>query len=638
MASADQTSLKLLLQTRTLLNQQKWEPAAKLLKQVLRLRPRDAALWMMLAQAQRSAGDVPGWLKAAEEAQRHAGADEALAQDATVVAVEAAVTMNDPSHALELAERLPPEQRNGRPHLLHLMGTALKNLGRAQEAVEPLMLALSQQVDSCDTYMTLGFVFHDLGMAAQAAECFRTVCTLQPQHVGAQAYLNYQEQRACHWGDYEERNQALLDGLGRDMGDDYVPPFALVRIPHTPAQLLVVARQAMRYQTRHIAPLPAAAHKKPAGQRLHVAYLSNDFFGHATATLITQVLECHDRGRFEVSLLSHGRRDASALRQRLERAGDRFEEMQEMSLADMARRVRELGVDILVDLKGHTSGSRLHMLAYRPAPVQVAWLGFPGTCGLDALDYVIGDPVVTPLAEGPAYSEKIAQMPHCYQPNDGLRERMDTPMPRSLLGLPEEALVLVSANQVDKLNPQVFDVWAEVLRRVPDAVLWQLTGGEASDAELRGELQRRGIAPERLIVMPRAGIEDHLRRLSAADIAIDCWPYNGHTTTSDALWNGVPVVTVRGNNFASRVSESLLRAVGLPELVCETTQDYVELVCALATGPARRAQLREHLRRARDASPLYDARGFARDLEALYERMWARHEAGLAPEALPAAG
>ncbi|MFT7723383.1 MAG: UDP-N-acetylglucosamine-peptide N-acetylglucosaminyltransferase [Roseateles sp.] len=636
MPSADQTALKLLQRARPLLLKQQWHDAIPPLKQVLRLRPRDAVLWQTLARACRGADRTQDWLRAAEQAFTHAGGNDGLAQEACEDAVDAALAAHDPAQAVALAERLAPALRDARPRLLRLMGTALNKLGRPQEAVAPLMRAIALQLDDADAHMELGFSFYALKMHAEAAECFRTVCMLYPQHVGALAYMNDMEQLACRWEGFETRSRAFFAALaGASRPSCYVPPFAALLLPHTSAQLLAVSRFASQNLCRGIEPLPSAA-PRAAGRRLHVAYLSNDFHGHATASLITQVLESHDRGRFEVSLLSHGDADGSELRQRLVRAGERFEEMGRLSLPDMARRIRALEVDILVDLKGHTAGSRTPVLAYRPAPLQVAWLGFAGTCGMDEADYVIGDPVVTPLADAPWYTEKIAQMPHSYQPNDGLRSRA-APPPRRELGLPEDALVLLSANQVGKLNPAVFDAWMAVMRRVPQAVLWQLTGGDASDAELRREMQARDVAPQRLVVMPRAALPDHLRRLGAADLALDTWPYNGHTTTSDALWSGVPVVAVRGHSFPSRVSESLLRAAGLPELVCDTVPDFVELASALAADPARRASLRERVLRARDEAPLFDGPRFARDLEALYERMWTRHQAGLPPEALQAA-
>jgi predicted O-linked N-acetylglucosamine transferase (SPINDLY family) len=627
---------KLLQRAQSLLQQRQWADASKLLRQVLLRQPQDSGLWLTLARAQRSAGQSQAWLQAAEQAMRFASNDE-LARQSTLLAAQAAMDLNDPARALSLAQTLAAPLRAGLPDLLKLMGSALNLLGRPQEAVEPLMQALALKLDDRDAYLELGFILYALQLHAEAAECFRTVCVLYPEHVGAQAYLLHLEQRACRWDGHEERCQALFAAQQQVSGTElqhYSPPFVLVALPHHPSQMLDAARAASRLICRRRQPLPAVK-RRPAGRRLHIGYLSNDFLSHATATLITEVLESHDRDKFEISLLSHSRDDGSAMRQRLTRACDRFEELGGLSLADMARRIRELDVDILIDLKGHTSGSRMATLAYRPAPVQVAWLGFPGTCGMDQVDYIIGDPVVTPLEHASWYSEKIAQMPHCYQPNDGRRARPEPP-PRAALGLPEEALVLLSANQVYKLNPALFDVWMEILQRLPQALLWQLSGGDAADAQLRQQAQRRGIAPERLVFMPKTGLVEHLQRLSAADLALDTWPCNGHTTTSDALWAGVPVVAMQGEAFAARVSSSLLQAVGLPELVCERAQDYVEQVCALAADPTRRQALRQHLIAARDESVLFDAPRFARDLEALYLRMWARYQSGRPPQALPA--
>ncbi|QPF73122.1 glycosyltransferase [Roseateles sp. DAIF2] len=632
--SSSSTPALLLKRAQSLLEQRQWDGASKLLNQVLAQQPSDCGLWMTLARAQRAAGHARPWLQAAERAMQHANTDE-LAQQATLLAVQAAMVLNDAELALRLATTLAEPLRANQPDLLKQMGAAFNMLARPQDAVQPLMQALTQKFDDRDAYLELGFALNALQLYAEAAECFRTVCVLYPEHLGAQAYLIHLEQRACRWAEHEQRCEALFTAQREAVQlKNYSPPFVLVALPHHPAQMLEAARLAARHICRNMKPLPAPP-RKPAGRRLHIGYLSNDFLSHATATLITQVLESHDRERFEISLLSHSNDDGSALRQRLTQACDRFEEMGALSLADMAKRIRELGVDILIDLKGHTAGSRMAALAYRPAPVQVAWLGFPGTCGMDEVDYIIGDPIVTPLEHAAWYSEKIAQMPHCYQPNDGLRLRPE-PASRAELGLPEEALVLLSANQVYKLNPALFDVWMEILRRLPQAVLWQLSGGDAPDAELRGEVQRRGIDPARLICMPKVGLNAHLQRLGAADLALDSWPCNGHTTTSDALWAGVPVVAMQGEAFAGRVSASLLNAVGLPELVCTRAEDYVEQVCRLAADPQRRAALRQHLLAARDGSRLFDAPGFARDLERLYERMWARHNAGRSPIALPA--
>jgi predicted O-linked N-acetylglucosamine transferase (SPINDLY family) len=301
----------------------------------------------------------------------------------------------------------------------------------------------------------------------------------------------------------------------------------------------------------------------------------------------------------------------------------------------MAQRIRDDEVDILVDLKGYTQHSRPQVFAQRPAPVQVSYLGFPGTTGADYMDYVIGDPIVTPLAHANWFSEKIAQLPGCYQCNDGTRPLPVTPS-RASQGLPEDALVLCGFHQPYKISPEVFDTWCRILRAVPQAVLWLLMWNKDAPVALRREAQARGIDPDRIIFAPSVDQAQHLDRIGCADLFVDTWPCNAHTTASDALWAGVPVVTLRGRTFASRVAGSLLHAVGLDELVCDTVPQYESVVCELLTDAGRRQPLRARTEAARGDSALFDGASLARQIEVLYDRMWERALAGLAPEQLPA--
>lgn len=524
----------------------------------------------------------------------------------------------------EAAALLEPHAQVASNELQRYLGESLRRSGRVQEAIGPLMQALALKFDDVDAYLQLAFALQTLQMKAEAAECFRTVAALQPDSVMAQAYQAHGDQQVARWSDFDANRQSLLHALRakpEDADDEFGVPFALVALPHAPADLLKAGRLSSRFLARGIVPLPPV--RAVAKPRLRVAYLSGDFHAHATAALMVEVHEHRDRERFEVLLFSHGPDDGSALQQRVRAACEGCIDVSGLDPAAIAARMRAEGVDIAVDLKGHTAGSRFTALAARPAPVQVSWLGFPGTSGADFIDYLIGDPIVTPLADAPFYTEKLAQLPRCYQPGDGTRRV--TPTPRAALGLPDDAIVLLSANAVFKLTPEVFDTWMTILHRLPAALLWQLSGGEQADAQLRAEAAARGIAPERLVFMPPVPMQAHWDRLAAADLALDTWPCNGHTTTSDALAAGVPVVTMRGEGFASRVAESLLAQAGRTEWVCASPQDYVERVCALA----------------REARPVIltgvDAPAFARDLEALYERMWARAVAGLPPAALPAA-
>jgi len=523
-------------------------------------------------------------------------------------------------------------------HKLH--GEALRRLSRPQDAITALMQALALRPDDCEAYLQLAFAFQSLQMPREAAECFQTIALLQPDSVMAQGYRAHGDQQAVQWQHYESNLRELLQALRKkpaEANDEFAVPFALIGLPHDPSDLLKAARLSSNFLCRGIRPLPP---RQPAprqdNKRLRVGYLSADFHAHATAALLVQVLESHDRNRFEILLFSHGPDDGSALRQRIGRACERFIDVSDGDLATLAQRIRQEEVDLLIDLKGHTANSRFAALAYRPAPVQAAWLGFPGSSGADFIDYIIGDPITTPLTDAQFYTEKIAQLPRCYQPNDGMRlcERTGAKIRRADLGLPEQALVLLSAHPVYKITPPLFASWMEILQRVPQAVLWQLSGGAAVDAQLRIQAQALGIAKERLIFAPKLDMQAHQERLAAADLALDSWPCNGHTTTSDALAAGTPVLTLQGPGFSNRVAASLLSNCGLSELICDNAQAYIDKACDLARQPELRAELRQRLLRQRDM--LFDGRRFARELEALYLRMWEQALTGRAPAALPA--
>jgi len=521
----------------------------------------------------------------------------------------------------EAVALLEPHAQVASNELQRYLGESLRRSGRVQDAIGPLMQALALKIDDVDAYLQLAFALQTLQMKTEAAECFRTVAALRPDSVMALAYQAHGDQQCARWQDFEENLRSLSTAIRAkpdDADDEFGVPFALATLPHEPADLLKVGRMSTRFLSRGIVPLPAVA--AVARPKLRIGYLSSDFHAHATAALMVEVLEQRDHDRFEVLLFSHGPDDGSPLQRRIRAACERFIDVGGLDAAGIAARMRSEGVDIAVDLKGHTAGSRFTALAARPAPVQVAWLGFPGTCGADFIDYVIGDAIVTPLEDAPFYTERIAQLPRCYQPGDSTRQVAATP--RAELGLPDDAIVLLSANTVLKITPAVFDAWMTILHRLPRALLWQLSGGEQADARLRAEAEGRGIAPERLVFMPPVDMVAHWNRLAAADLALDTWPCNGHTTTSDALAAGVPVVTLRGDGFASRVAQSILSQAGLSELVCDSVEDYVEKACALAVSAKPAVQ------------PWINTPAFARDLEALYLRMWTRAVAGEPPQAL----
>lgn len=377
---------------------------------------------------------------------------------------------------------------------------------------------------------------------------------------------------------------------------------------------------------RH-SPLPQRT--RTTGDRLRIGYLSADFFNHATTHLINGVLLEHDAVGLDMYLYSYGPDDRSSRRIELEQAATVFRDIRMKSPEQSAALIAADELDILVDLKGWTRDYRPEIQLLRPAPVLVSWLGYPGTLGHRVLaDYIIGDPVVTPLAHADGYAERIAQMPHCYQPNDVRRPRPPA-ISRRQAGLPQQGLVFCSFNRTDKLSRDMFSSWCRILAAVPGSVLWLLSDYSRAQDNLRAAAQSHGVSPERLIFAPFASQEEHLARLPCADLALDSFPYTSHTTGSDALWAGVPLLALCGETFVSRVSSSLVSAAGLPEMVTHTRAEFEAVAIRLGNAPTELADLRGRLEHARASCPLFDTQGFAADLSRLYAAMWAQHTQGI---------
>jgi predicted O-linked N-acetylglucosamine transferase (SPINDLY family) len=357
-----------------------------------------------------------------------------------------------------------------------------------------------------------------------------------------------------------------------------------------------------------------------AHDRIRIVYLSSDFHQHATAELIVGLIERHDRAQFEVTAMSFSRDDAGQMQERLVKAFDHFVDVREMTDEAVAQRLHEGGYHIAIDLKGHTEGARPGILARRPCPVQVSYLGYPGTVA-PWLDYVVADAAVLPFDKQPDYSEAIVHLPHCYQVNDDRRRIGEVPLSRAEAGLPDTGFVFCCFNAAWKITPAIFAIWMRLLAAVPGSVLWLLDDNAVATRNLRAAAAARKIDPARLVFALRIAPADHLARHRLADLFLDTLPYNAHTTASDALWAGLPVVTCLGAAFDGRVAASLLAAIGLPELATHSLQDYEALALALAGDPARLAALRGKLAWNRDRSPLFDTDRFRRNIETAYRRM-----------------
>jgi len=368
-------------------------------------------------------------------------------------------------------------------------------------------------------------------------------------------------------------------------------------------------------------------------RRLRIGYLSSDFYHHATAHLLAGVIEAHDRSSFEIIGYDHSAQVSDEYRQRLMRTFDRFIPVHDLSNTAAAQAMADDQIDIAVDLKGWTQGNRCAILASRPAPVQMQWLGFPGTMGAPWIDYIVADPVLIRPGEECDYSEKVIRLPHSYQPNDAARPIAAVPT-RAEVGLPDSGIVFSSFNQAYKLTPDLFSIWLDLLARVDGSVLWLLEFPSTVMDRLRGRASAAGIAPQRLLFAPKRPIGEHLARTSLADVALDCFPYGAHTTASDALWAGVPFVALAGDTFASRVSSSLLTALGLPELIAANPKSYFDLAHQLSTDEQMRTAVRSRISSLRATAPLFDTRRFTRNLESAYVMAWERQMSGLAPDHL----
>jgi predicted O-linked N-acetylglucosamine transferase (SPINDLY family) len=608
-----------------------WAAAARAFEEASRLMPHDAECWLLLANARRKCGNLDRAVEAATRALR-IDPQLRLAWELKRACLKAARRVQE----LQRFLLDTPQAGLDREAWADLIEASLR-LGRPKDAARASLQALSKCPHDAQLNHWLGIAFAELGLKAQAIDCLKTALCLDlgPMEAGVRDLLAYYERQVCNWTAAEEQIRGLTHAIDSMPPDAAVclSPFTHVTLLDDPALQLRAARAHARHLQSGVAALPP---RQPArGGRIRIGYVSADFHRHATSYLMAEMLERHDRARFEIVLYSLGRDDGSELRSRLQACGAVFVDALEMEVGDLAQRIRDDGIDILVDLKGYTRDSRPALFALRPAPVQVSYLGYPGSCGASYIDYIVGDPVVTPLEAAEHYAEKIAQMPGCYQCNDGQRAQ-PLPAHRSDHGLPEEALVLCGFNESYKISPEVFDVWCSLLRELPDAVLWLLECNPEATAALRREAGSRGIAADRLVFAPKIQSAAHLSRLSCADLFLDTWPCNGHTTASDMLWSGVPVVTSLGRTFASRVASSLLHAVGLPKLVCADEPAYQSLVIELAHDRSRLAGMRLHLQEARHSCDLFNGAAAARDLEALFERMWERALAGLPPVHLPA--
>jgi protein O-GlcNAc transferase len=497
------------------------------------------------------------------------------------------------------------------------LGALLLDQGRPHEALDALRAALKLKPDYPEAYLNMGNALRELGSLAEAIDAYRRAVELRPTYSEALAQLVYHRARACDWTDAAAAEATLLSAVRQNAAR--VPPFMLMPTAATGADQLLCARKWVEHFT-----VPEqqvfAHHAAPRAGRMRIGYLSSDFHDHATAYLIAELIERHDRDRFDIHGYCYGPDPGGVMRTRLASAFDRFTDIDTLSHRAAAARIRADDIDILVDLKGHTHRARPKILAFRPAPVQVNYLGFPGTMGAPFIDYIVADEFIVPRDRQMLYAEKLAYLPDCYQPNDTRREIAAAPR-RAECGLPEQGFVFCGFNNSFKITPAFFAIWMRLLQKVPGSVLWLLESNALVRRNLGAAAGAAGVDPGRLVFAPILPHRDHLARHRHADLFLDTLPCNAHTTASDALWAGLPVLTCAGETFAGRVAGSIVRAAGLPELSATSLGDYEDLALKLVRDPARLADIRSRLDAGRAGLPLFDMAKRTRDLEALYARM-----------------
>jgi protein O-GlcNAc transferase len=508
------------------------------------------------------------------------------------------------------------------------LGTALKLRERFAKAIDNYSQAVRINPDYAEALNNLGETLADMGKPEEAIPFFQRAIRKKSAFGLATGNLVYALTRICAWTQLERLNQQLdiftdtAIKRGAQLPED--PFLNLVRHDSLERNYAVASawsaktiKRASHSRIRFEFKERNIPHKK-----LVIGYLSNNFHDHPMAHLMSRLLAVHDRKAVEVLCFSSGRDDGSDYRQRMVTGCDRFVDIHHLNHHEAAKRINDAGVDILVDLMGHTKGNRLDVCAMRPAPVQVRYLGMAGTTGASFFDYLIADAVVIPEAHFPFYSEKIVHLPHCYQVNDSEQKASNRFFCRKDVGLPESHFVFCSFNQPYKIDSIIFCTWMRILQSVPESVLWLQGGNPVAERNLKQSAVHNGVDGERLIFAPRMSKSDHLRRLELADLALDTRMVSGAATTSDALWAGIPVISIKGAHFSSRMSASILKAAELPELSVDSLDDYRSLATDLAQHPGQLEIKKKVLKDSLLATPLFNTQRFARLIETAYDRMW----------------
>jgi predicted O-linked N-acetylglucosamine transferase (SPINDLY family) len=527
-----------------------------------------------------------------------------------------------PGEALATFDRLLGLHAN-QPDVLNNRGNALRDLGRPKEALASYDAALRLKPDWADALGNRGNLLYSSRRFVEAAQTYARLRTISPDRPYIHGTLLASRLMSCDWTDFSELSAAVERAIERgELADD---PLSITWHTRSAALQLKALETYAQHEFGNRQPMPAPRHGEH--KRIRLAYLSGDLREHAVAYSFAGLLERHDRQRFEVSAYSYGPDDGSAMRARLERAFDHFVDIRNVDNVEAARQIRQAEIDILVDIGGYTGNNRGGIAALRPAPIQINQQGFPATMGASFMDFIIADAEMIPPEFERFYREKVVRLSGCFLVSDDSQPLPGPPPARRSAGLPEQGVVFCSFNNSYKILPDVFDVWMRLLQRVEGSVLWLRHESDPATANLRREAERRGVPACRLIFASRIDLADHLARHRLADLFLDTFPYSAHSTGAHSLWAGVPVLTIRGETFVSRVAASLLRTAGLPELVVDSLEAYEAKALELARRPDRLQAMRRKLEAERATSPLFDTDRFRRQLEDTLVGLYERHVA-----------
>ena len=513
-----------------------------------------------------------------------------------------------------------------------LRGRILQTQGSDAEATKAWLTAERIAPQNPQYPFAVGQVMEDSGQLAAAAEAYERALQLNPNDGRTLSQLLFLRRRLCDWHDLDELSQRLQQAIADDTAT--VSPFVTLSEDIEPELQLKAAKAFAAVVEQQVAALrkqQAFTHAKPAPDSpVRVGFVADGFNDHATGLLVVAMFEAlANDDELDLHLFATTRDDGGSIRRRLA-ASTTMHDVSALNPAQVAQRIHDTGVEVLVDLNGYSGRDNAELFALRPAPIQVNWLAYAGSMGAPWMDYLVADKVIVPDDQRATVSEKLLRLPRCYQPNDNTREVVPPPS-RAECGLPEQGTVFVCFNNSYKINPASFARMMLVLQQVPDSVLWLLSGVDGADDRLRAAASAAGIAPERLVFLPRMPHQDYLSRYVHADLFLDTLPYNAHTTASDALWAGCPVLTCTGRTFAGRVATSLLEQLGLPELVCEDEEAFIAMATQLGNDREALRTLRQHLSQQRSQSSLFDMQGFASDFRRAVQAMSARYRIGRKP-------